>query len=312
MLSAQSRATAGSNALNGNDRMAYEAGIRLFEVLYPIRDDSGTKRQLAGVFSVKVSEDYDHVENKTVYKEKWHTGYNAFVEYRPIDNRGTLVAYVPDDRWYHNRVILLDNPQIQVNQLLTLERGDIPRAEAMIQLQCLREIICEERPIYKIIRPNQTEQDWFQTEDEAKAFITQEETTYTGPQRNIPVIVRPFEKHTIKPGKRWMKRPEVEQMIIRYRGLEYGWTSCEEFVKSYIPRISRLIDERTKAFRQMTPDTPAVDIKAAIMDALSTLTPEQLESLKKQAEQRAAEAGGSNPDKSAKQRGGQQPAMRLN
>lgn len=288
LMNQGSRATAGANNLQGDDRLTYEAGIRLFELVHPQRDPDGFKKQLGGVFAVKVTEDYDSFQNQTVYKEQWRTGNNAFIEYKLADNRGTLIAYMPDDRWYHNRMILCDQPAIRPNQLLSRDLGDISGAECLIQIQCLREVVCHEVPIFDIIMPDGQKFDFFYSEDEAMAFINKKERRPVGSQ-SIIQEVQPYINYQKKLGKKWKKRPEVEDLIIRFKGMQYGWTSCPEFIQNYLPKIQKLINERTQAFRGMTPNTPTMDLRSAIMDVLTTLPKEQIDALRAEAERKKEE-----------------------
>jgi hypothetical protein len=285
LMNTGSRATAGSNNLTGRDRLAWEAGIRLFEVVYPRRDDDGFKKQIFGTFAVKVDEDTTITSNAPKFKERWFTGLDASVEYKPVGDRGVLLAYVPDDRWYHNRVVFLNTPTLVVNGLLTRDYGDISRAEVLIQIQCLKEIIQEEREIFKVIHPGKGEIDYFWNMEDAKEFINKKETMLVGAQ-SIPREIQPNINCKIISGKKWRDKPEIQELVERNKRLQYGWTSCDEFMKGYVPKITALIKERTRSFRGMDQTSTPANLQAAILDALSTLSPEQIEAIRRQAEER--------------------------
>jgi hypothetical protein len=260
--------------------LALMAGIRLFVLAYPKRCPDMNSRTLMGPFDVVVTENFAQGASNAAYSERWITGSDAGIKFDPIDKKGTLVAFMPDDRYYHNRLILADQPAIRVIEMQDQQNGIISASIVNMEIQCLRDIINENAPIYKIIKPtNNQEVDFFWSEAEAIDFINQEETVLRGPNQ-VPVSIQPYKKYRIEKGMKTRKRSDIMELITRYSREPYGWTASREFRNEIIPKVNTLIKSRREPEQETMSENAPFDMRKQILDVIRGLSPEEIDQIR--------------------------------
>jgi len=205
------------------------AGLGLFELRLPFK--SIRDRQVYGPFDVEVNEETDR-SLRSRFRAKWFTGVDAYVSFR-VDDDGNGLAWLVDDMWWHNRIYLMDSPHLLNVVNLHTKNGFIPSSVVLAEIAALRRALKEERPMFEIFKEGKREGwDWAWTREEAEAKIKKEQ--YVTPQFDqatgklvaIPGNVTAFE---IRSGSRLEYKPKIAELIMRYRQMEFGWTSCQEF-----------------------------------------------------------------------------------
>jgi hypothetical protein len=270
--------------------LALMAGIRLFVLMYGKRCPDMHSRPLMGPFDVVVAENFAQGSDRAAYNERWITGADAGIKYEPIDKKGTLIAFMPDDRFYHNRMILADQPALRLVEMQDQQNGIVSAAAIGMEIQCLRDVVNEQATIYKIMR-NGLEIDYFWTEDEAIEFVNQEETVLRGNNR-IPTVVTPFKKCKIVRGTKIRKRPNIVEMIRQHARDTYGWTGCQEFRETVLPKVNQLIKDRNRSndfSDQGINIASPIDIKKQVIDIIRSLSDDEIKELRGKA--RSGSAG---------------------
>lgn len=234
---------------------ALRAGIRFFIIRYP--KYVYTDQRVMGAFDVRCNEEsMPGVENAS-YDMRWLTGVSAGVTFFIITD-GLAVAHMPDDIYYHNRILLLTHPWMLAHAegLLTRE-GVLAASQLNTEIQCLREYVWEPRVIYKVIRENGSEVTFQWTEEDAKKIIASTEKRTMN--RTSLIEYKPYEKCHIVEGKKITWKPRFENMIRQYSRQPYGWTACPEFKEQVIPAVNQLIQQRMGGAR---PAPAAMDMEA--------------------------------------------------
>lgn len=259
--------------------LALMAGIRLFVLAYPKRCPDMNSRTLMGPFDVVVTENFAQGSVNAAYNERWITGSDAGIKFEPIDKKGTLVAFMPDDRYYHNRLILADQPAIRIIEMQDQQNGIVSASVVNMEIQCLRDVINENATIYKIVKPdNNQEIDFFWSEAEAIDFIEQEETVLRGPNQ-VPVSIKRFKKYKIVKGTKTRKRSDILDLISRYSREPYGWTASREFRNEIIPKVNSLISSRREPEEVVTSNAP-IDMRKQILDVIRGLSTEEINQIR--------------------------------
>jgi len=260
--------------------LALMAGIRLFVLAYPKRCPDMNSRTLMGPFDVVVTENFAQGASNAAYNEKWITGSDAGIKFEPIDKKGTLVAFMPDDRYYHNRLILADQPAIRIIEMQDQQNGIVSASVVNMEIQCLRDVINENATIYKIIKPdNNQEIDFFWSEAEAIDFIEQEETVLRGPNQ-VPVSVKRYKKYKIVKGTKTRKRSDIMDLISRYSREPYGWTASREFRNEIIPKVNSLINSRREPDGEVVTSNTQIDMRKQILDVIRGLSTEEINQIR--------------------------------
>lgn len=237
---------------------AINSGIRFVELHYPVPLEF--PKSILGFFNVEVTTILVPGTLKTEYNEKWLTGKNAYIQFEKAKKNGLAVAFMPDDRYYHNRQTLVDNPQLIIHQMHTRTDGIIPGAFVKNEIQCLREVIHEKVPIFKIMDTVfNREITYFYTEEEAEAHRQK-----LAIKNNCKVV----------PGEKMKKKPYVLELIRRYGNQHTGWTDCDEFRGKILPQVNALIAQRKKSVL-LDGDAKAPDLRSQLVALLSSLSPEE-------------------------------------
>jgi hypothetical protein len=247
------------------------AGIGLFEMRLPekiVRD-----KYAYGPYSVRVHEDEDY-GGRTRVRVEWLTHDDAYLHFY-VDDKGINLGWMPDDPWWHNRIHLMDSPLIRCVYNLHTKQGTIPGSVVFQEIEAMRKILKTLKPIFRVIR-NGKELEFHYRKDEAEARI--KELTMVAPKFDpatgqMVAMQARGENYKIEKGEILDYRPEVEQIISHYRGLEHGWTESDEFRQNYMPKI---LAEIKKIRENNTGAAPQVNA----LTMVRSMTPEQIDELR--------------------------------
>lgn len=255
---------------------ALRAGIRFFVVRYP--KNTINTQSVFGFFDVTVQE-MPGMGGDSRWAETWHTGQNASVVFFPQGKTEIALAFVPDDRFYHNRFILADQPVYRIEAMATPDLGIIPGADANVEIQCLRDVLYEHKPIYRVMQPNGREVEFFWTREQAEEKI-RETITVTRGQNQFPRDEQPYIKCKIVEDMRLTQKDSTKAMIYKYRGYTNGWTNSDEFKTTIIPMVSKMSRERKNITLRNTDvlNQPG-GLHSSVMEVLKGLTPDQRRAL---------------------------------
>lgn len=247
------------------------AGIPLFQLIWPKK--AHFNDIVSGPFNVKVvSRDRGEGGNVTQMQQRqrqfivtWLTDGRAHITFeRQKKVKNVAIAWMPDDQWWHNRVILMDNRWIlnMVSQL-RLPNNDIKTsAEIGMEINCLESFLKEEQPIWTIFANNR-EIDHFSKKKDAEDWI--KEVQLVAPVVGAGgVLIAPPKNHKKKAyryekGCKLEYRPEIKELIekekFRHR---YGWTECSRFRDEIVPQTIEMIKRKRPQMEKVV--KPKLDI----------------------------------------------------
>lgn len=244
------------------------AGLSLYELR--ARGESYFNKTIMGPYdATAIVFNAQGGSGRTQAQLNWRTGLDAGIIY-DADDEGNAVAFMPDDPWYHNRLMLMLDPWLNPVQKHT-PQGIVPGYVVQQETEALKNVLRVKIPTIEVFADGKFK-DWFLTEEEADAFI-EDKKTYaikfgTNGIQNVPTNKRKYEK---RPGTRWEYRPEVMEMINRGRGLQYGWTASHEFEREWKPKIEK---EFARIKSTQAPKASAIEPEGIAM-AISSWSPEQ-------------------------------------
>jgi hypothetical protein len=258
---------------------AYNQGVRFFVLRYPkqLKFD----KLISGFFDVRVTNDGG--VGAGVGAVQHITGREAHIKFQVNHQTGAALAYVPDDKYYHNRMAILDTMgRWHLDGIVSRDLGMVTAAEAQMEIKCLDEVIRVDVPMYRVINPeNGKEVDWFYTEEEAQMFLEEEHSVIKG-KHGVPHFEKPYRKCVIVPGKVREKRPEIKELIRRYAGNPHGWTECDEFQKQWLNQVNEKIRQRREAM-DSTPTAATLteeDVQKQVFNVLASMSPDQIEKMR--------------------------------
>lgn len=253
---------------------AIRAGIRFWAVVYPEKRTSGFPERMFGVFDVSVNE---HVaQSGSSFMEKWNAGRGCCVQYELQDRRGTMIAFVPDDRFYHNKVqmAMID---LYKNNILEMHTGigtAIPGSVARMELDCLYEVLTEDVVRFAVRDKNNRIIDTFDTREEADEFRNTEESKT---KHGIPIggVYQPYKSCEIIEKSERQVSNYIKGLQAKYDGIPYGWTNPEintEFKVNVIDRVEDMVSNRLKRMENDEPKTIVdMDVDRIVDEKLSRL-----------------------------------------
>ena len=147
---------------------ALQAGVRFFVLRYP--RTTANNEILFGAFDVNARVLTDHQTRGPTWDIQWITGNDASIIFIVQPRSSTAIAFMPDDQYYHNRLILCDQNWLPVEGLYSSQYGMKSSSDVNVEIQCLREIVCEEATIYKLMTPSGREVCFFWSEEEAEEY----------------------------------------------------------------------------------------------------------------------------------------------
>ena len=223
---------------------AMRFGIRFFELRLRGRKDND--QTLFGPFDVRVREFFDTTRQRERFVDTWLTGTNAHIRYE-VDRRGTGVAFMPDDKYWHNRIILMNSRGLLVMQYHTKD-GILPGSITNAEVACMRQRLKAEVPIYTVLEDRKP-RDWFFEEKEASQFIKEQQDLVQIVDKQTGQIRKgkaQRSSYRIVPGKKLVWKPEILDLIKAESGHEFGWTQSLYFQEKIKPEIEAMIEQQNK------------------------------------------------------------------
>jgi hypothetical protein len=253
------------------------AGIGLFQLAYPrklYRDEKIWG--LFGARAVTTNPDEFNLENRR-YRIEWQTSKDCYVRF--FENKGRGYAYVPDDQFWHNRLIFLHQPRYLgwLHQLKLPDGSVLMPPDVRMEIGCLADEILEEKKTWEV-HVDGIQRDWFFSKKEADEFIKDEKSvTPKIVGGKIMPIKKDRRKFTTVESKKSEIKPEIKELIKREKYKHrFGWSECDEFMKEIKPKVVANIQEKRKTMT-IAP-APAIS-KADLIETLMSLTPEDRASL---------------------------------
>jgi hypothetical protein len=232
---------------------AVRAGICFFELRLKGKDFHG--RGMFGPYGVECKELEDAKPNAPVnyrFSIRWITNGNvAGIRFEPAGKNGLSVAFMPDDPWWHNRSLLLENTTYEVVAYHT-PNGSYPAADIMVDIDAFREVIMESKTRYFCV-------------DSVGRLVAE-----SWDEKEIAKKVEDNPGSTVRTRKLWEKTNEIKTLIVKNKGIEYGWTNSPEFQLNIKPKIMKLAEERARSI------APArAEPQKSILEQLRDMAPEE-------------------------------------
>lgn len=240
---------------------AFRHGVHFFELHFPKPQEFN--KPIYGPWDIKVEAELIEGTFKTRYREIYFTGQSAHIRYEKVDKTGLAIAFMFDDKYWHNRVMLIDNPIFRVHQMHTRD-GIIPGSAIRLDIECLRDVITEETPIFKVMNSSDRELTFFYKKTDAEKYLSRlkDDSCY------------------IEDGKKRQKTKKVLSLIAKYKDRQFGWTDCPEFNNEIRPQVEELIVKKRESLvleGQIGGNAPSpADIKAQVFSVLKSLPKEEL------------------------------------
>jgi hypothetical protein len=275
----------GSNRINlmGNYEIperyesALAAGVRFFVLRHP-RQPLYFEDEFYGPFDVDASGGGD-IMGREVRNIRWRTGSTSSVSFLPQGKSDVGIAFMPDDVYYHNRMLLAVTPWPIVEGIYRPGEGLSGGPQANMEIDCLRQAIYCDMPIIDIIDSAGRKRSFAKTEEEADAYINQKVLKLRG-YGGVPYEIQPYLRCKKVPGTMKSLNPEVLAIIEVHGRDEFGWTASEPFKTKILPKVNAMIAKRSGV---MAGNAPSLDVRAQILEALpdilASLTPEQKQQL---------------------------------
>jgi hypothetical protein len=245
----------------------YQAAIRHGVNFFELRFPSITKypKTIMGPYDVTVTERINPVNHKVAVKRDWITDAAAQVRYEIVNaNTGLAVAFMCDDEFWHNRLIILDNPGFDVFAYYTAE-GIVPGQVIKQEIECLRDVVCEKRPVFHAV-------------SESGRIIKS-----ANDEREIEELLRARPDLKRQTSFVKVKTSYVRELISKYSRQQFGWTSSPEFKMTIVPKVEQLY--KTRGISRAIAGAAAISqdmVNSAMREILKGLTPESLRQIQQQ------------------------------
>lgn len=231
-------------------------GINLFQLIYPKRVYSDI--QIHGPFNVKVLERDIDVSNRSGplsrrFKVNWQIKGDAHIDFEYDRQNKIGIAWMPDDPYWHNRVILMDTTWLlrSVTQLRLPDNSIKSGAEVALEVKCLESVLKHDIDVFHLIEDGRVRLGSFRSKKEAVDY--KDDQVAMVPQiksdGTIAAVKRRKAAYEIQQGTDREYRPEIISMINQEMPRhEFGWTQCSKFQEELKPQVIDLIkQERSKA-----------------------------------------------------------------
>jgi len=222
--------------LNTAEQNAIDAGLNLYELRkVKLNNNSVIDMGLWGV-DAKLWQIQGNSDGQ--YRLNWHRGQVAYVTYK-INSKGVAVAFCPDDKEWHNRLLLCTYPEtnVKIDRYHT-SKGVINGAEAKKELDILSDCIND----WKVV-DNEDEIEGEKTLFRSK-YLQEVEDQYRTMLRKNPSLKNRLQIKQSKIAK-------IEELMKRY-GFEYFVS--EEFLKEIRPAIEERIQNELYSSVESTAD----------------------------------------------------------
>ena len=252
-------------------------GIHYFEMRYP--RPLTMHQQIFGVFDVRVKETYDTVLRKMNFSTEWITGGAGCVNFKP-DSKKVGTAWLPDDKYWHNRIFLMDTPILRQSVVAYhTADGMYPGGTVLSELLAMRDVLKEPTKIYKVCKKGQDRDiNFFYDKDSALGYVEENTQILQRIDPTTGIIKNQKAKTSLEvvEGSILEYKPEIKKLINKEnRTNEFGWTQSKEFQNVWKPKILELIEERKKDMAE----NPSGKI-GNILSSVSSLPEDQLEELR--------------------------------
>lgn len=220
-----------------------QAVIRAQIGLFELRSLRRSKENelFTGPFNVEVRESVD-VRGTARPNIKWIIGNEGMIEYK-VDKKGNLLAFMPDDEWWHNRIYLMDSPHLNMVNLHT-HLGIIAGMDANQHIAILRNHLKTKKTIYDVI-PSKGPRFSARNEELANQEIDKRRRVFTTVKDGKIEIQKDKEiTYKIVPREVLDYKPEIVELIQngKRQRLQYGWTSAPEFMNDIKPKVIKDIE----------------------------------------------------------------------
>jgi hypothetical protein len=217
------------------------AGVSVFELRH--HGKRFFNRVSMGPYGAKIIGADDESGRMFRPRVEWRTGAETQLFFE-ADAKGVCIAWMADDPWWHNRLHLMLEPWLLAMAVQRhTPRGLIPGYIIQLEIQAMRTVLRKRIEQFDVFQDGRA-LDHFNTKEAAEEFVDSKQTyelkaDKTGQLRNIPMNKRAY---TIKPGSMEEYKPEIRDLIDKYKRLQFGWTSCLEFKNEIRPQIEKEIE----------------------------------------------------------------------
>ncbi|MBU1778004.1 MAG: hypothetical protein KJ899_15370 [Gammaproteobacteria bacterium] len=252
----------------GSDLMTFQGlpeteGLKLqagkrhgIEGVFQIRWPKPTRntQHLFGPYQVTVvAPDPDFRSNRL--SVNWVTNMmDAKIDFIRQGTKTMALGYMVDDTYWHNRLILMDQPIYLRNtqQLRTADGQMKSGSEVLFEINCLEKILKCETPFWRVFKNGRVLGD-FPSKPRAEEEIDEQSAAKLRTNKEgalIPVREKKI-KWDIKEFKALDYRPEIKELIVKekMKRNRFGWTQCSEFMEKIKPQALALIDEKKEDFK---------------------------------------------------------------
>jgi len=278
-----------------------QARINMFQLIHPKKLNFNHK--IMGPVNVRITEIDNEVGGVISGRQnldvKWLTGAEAYVEYERINNEGMGVAWMPDDYYWRNRVMIMNDRFLlsTVSQLRCWDNSIKTGNEVLMEIKCLESVVKKPTKIWKVFVDGQ-DKDFFMTKEDAESFVLDQKspTLITDSSMKIGVGHKATHKYEIRETTKLEYTEEIKKLIKENQNrFQFGWTQSEYFEKVVKPEVYKMIkEERAKMIAGskdafvIQPEELAKLRKLAQVTA--NITAEDMERLVKNAEEKKEEA----------------------
>ena len=280
--------------MNEEEHRIIEAKIPLFQAVYP--KPVRFEEKIFGVFGVKVSNPNPENRNSKS-KTQWFSSGDSSVLFKPRNKNGLGIAWIPDDPWMHNRMLLMTSPIIRdMIKQCRLPNGAIKSAAIVFfEIKTMQGVLMDTIKIWESTK-NGKRDSWFTTKKEAQEYTASRGHTEvrfdhrTGKMK--PMAVNRA-KYDIVEGERSTWKPEVAALIMKEKNRHrFGWTESDEFKTKWRPAIMDKIKEEKSEFEAANEDVTvqqAVDAMDRLPEGAIERLVEKINARKKPAKKKAEE-----------------------
>lgn len=274
--------------LQENEQNILRYGISLFQMVYPKR--LWSEKRIFGPYNLKVTEtdlgEFNRGGNRPPqFHVEWMTSGNAQLTFLRNKDRKTGIAYMPDDPYWHNRMILMNQrPMLSMVTQLTLPNGNVKTAaEIELEINCLESALKEEIEIFNIVMGGRII-GTAKTKKEAEDYITDANTVQPRVTKDGHFITpkRRKREYEIYPGTATDYKQEIKELMLRERtGHTFGWSECSEFMQKIRPAVIEDIKSKRETFKTEEKTASAAEIARAMANWDATEKAEFMEHIRK-------------------------------
>jgi len=249
------------------------ADFKFFECLWPKR--SYNDIVIAGPFGVQCKEN----DETGKLRVKWNIRRDAMIRFVADDGQ-RATAWIVDDRYWHNRLYLMDSADMFPILSYHTRMGTYPAAYILLEIQCMAEVLKDQRKIFEIVRSDGKRPTFYYTRKDAEREIDRLKRALSVTKFTKDGIIQESKDefdYSVSESTRLEYKSEIRQLAQKYRNLEFGWTMCNEFGNHYRPLIEERIAERRKNLEQ---SGQTVITKSALFEGLRKLDPRELDEIR--------------------------------